>query len=70
MPSVSRPEVWLACLFIAVNLTIALWDVWAWGAGKDNETVSWIMFQWSKAWPILPLVVGVVAGHVFWPQTR
>jgi len=36
-----------------------------WGAG---ETVSVVMLEFSKSYPIIPFLAGVACGHLFWPQ--
>jgi len=34
-----------------------------------NPTVSTVIQSWSRAFPILPLIVGILLGHLFWPRT-
>lgn len=57
-----------ALIFIGANLLIALWDLYCLGISKPNETVSYVMGEWGRDFPILPLFIGLVIGHVFWPR--
>lgn len=61
------PPLLLAVAFLAALLFIAVWDVYAaFGAG-NTQTVSAILYQWGREWPVLTLLVGLVIGHLFWP---
>lgn len=57
----------LALSFIFVNLLIALWDVYCAAKGDYLYTVSATFQEWAQDYPMLPLAIGVVIGHVFWP---
>lgn len=57
----------LALMFILVNLAVAIWDLYVQAIGKPTDTVSYVFQQWGRDWPVLPLLIGVVIGHVFWP---
>lgn len=53
---------------IAMALLIVSYDVFAvlkWGGEKS---VSWQMWLWAKAYPIVPFLLGVIIGHWFWVQ--
>ena len=39
----------------------------AWHFGPD-ATISRVIVNLSRAYPIIPLLAGVVLGHLFWPQ--
>jgi len=56
----------LAIALIMVAAACGVWDVLAAGYGHPEATVSECLIQWSRQWPILPLTVGVIIGHVFW----
>lgn len=58
----------LAVAILVVLLLAAVWDIAAGYRGQAAETVSSVLQAWSIAWPVLPLAVGVILGHVFWPQ--
>lgn len=57
----------LALAFIAVNLVVALWDLYCAAIGNYRDTVSMTFQDWGRQWPMLPLFIGIVIGHVFWP---
>jgi hypothetical protein len=61
-------KIYLSLLFLAVILTIWIWDWVVITQGKPQETVSATLWEWSSASPILPLCIGIVLGHVFWPK--
>lgn len=52
--------------------TVVLWIGWdvyvAFFNNEPGDTISRVVLEWSQAWPIIPLAVGVVAGHLWWPQ--
>lgn len=33
----------------------------------DGVTVSSVIHRWSTAFPVMPLLVGLLLGHLFWP---
>jgi len=35
--------------------------------GGNEATISACLWDWSKAWPVIPLVIGVLCGHIFFP---
>lgn len=35
--------------------------------GGNEATISACLWEWSKAWPVIPLVIGVLCGHIFFP---
>lgn len=55
------------CLLIALACAGA-WDIYAAYRGQGVEPVSVVIQDWSRRWPILPLLVGVLLGHLFWPS--
>lgn len=57
----------LATLLILVTAFCGLWDVIAVSKGNINDTVSRTLQDWSLMYPVLPLALGVVLGHIFWP---
>jgi hypothetical protein len=49
-------------------LAVGLWDVVAAARGRHHDTISIVVMEWSRAFPIIPLILGLVLGHLFWPQ--
>jgi hypothetical protein len=61
-------KIYLSLLFLAIVAAIWLWDWFAVIKGRDGETVSATLSEWSRAWPILPFLIGILIGHLFWPH--
>lgn len=57
----------LAIAIHVVILCVAAWDLAAIATGHPTLSVSHLTQGWAKENPILPLLVGVVIGHLFWP---
>jgi hypothetical protein len=56
-------------ILIAVALLLIGWDIYV-AANKDSgDTISEILL-WTSQRPILPFAMGVLMGHLFWPQNR
>jgi len=53
---------------IVAVLAIVCYDVFAYFAHGVDTTISRVVLGWSKQWPVIPFGVGVVSGHLFWPQ--
>lgn len=51
---------------IVVGL-VAAWDLAAAATGNPTLSVSHLTQAWARDNPVLPLAVGVVMGHLFWP---
>jgi len=45
------------------------WDVVAYLWGGNESTISRVITDASRNWPIIPLLVGIVLGHLFFSQT-
>ena len=60
----------LAVLLLSVVAGVGLWDIIAVGIGRPADTVSVVVQGWAMSFPILPLVIGLILGHVFWPHTE
>lgn len=58
----------LAIAFLCVCFTIGIYDVWAVYVSGVNDTVSAVLGRWGAQFPVLPLLIGMVLGHVFWPR--
>ncbi len=58
----------LAAALLLVVVLAGLWDIWVISMGRQADTVSAVLHQWSLQFPILPLIVGLLLGHIFWPS--
>jgi hypothetical protein len=58
---------------IAIILVLVVaggYDVYASTMLGGDLTVSARLQEWSRAYPILPLAVGTLLGHLFWTRGR
>lgn len=67
--STNGPTPW----FLLVWITSAIaYDLWVCLAMTPEQTISAFLLRLSLRWPLLPLAIcfgiGVLAGHLFWPQ--
>jgi len=55
-------------ILIVTALFLIGYDIYAYIEGGVGSTISRVVLAWSQAWPIVPLTIGVICGHLFWPQ--
>lgn len=60
-------KVTIGILIVAAAVLIA-WDVYVAANPTPGDTISEITLGFAMRHPVLPFVVGVVCGHLFWPQ--
>lgn len=69
---VSSAEFWNKSSFVIAGWLVAnlvfvgVWDITAYATGQESSTVSSVFRAWSHAFPQLPLLVGLLLGHLFW----
>lgn len=59
-------QLFLALSVIVHVIAVAVWDLFVVMRGHSHETVSRVISVWANEHPMLPLVVGIVVGHLFW----
>lgn len=62
---------WVAvtkALLVALVLALAVYDIVAYLRGGVRATISRIVLSWATRWPVVVLALGIVLGHVLWPQ--
>lgn len=65
-----QPHLWCAFFLLVGILVVGAWDVYALFFLPPGATVSAVVQDWSHRYPILPAIVGLVVGHIFWPVNR
>lgn len=66
----SQVQLWLAIALLVILFVVGIWDIYAsYWIGSGN-TVSYLIQSWSLQFPALPLLVGFLLGHLFWPIRR
>lgn len=68
MTTVTKARRWTVFLIITLVLAVILYDVLVYTAAGGEATVSDVVLGWAKTWTAVPLVVGILLGHLFWPQ--
>lgn len=58
----------LAGSLLTMVFMVGLWDIYVVAKGDYHDTVSSVIHHWSLMYPVLPLTLGLVLGHIFWPQ--
>jgi len=61
------PALFIALWLIANVLIVGLYDVFALFFLSPEETVSYWMQAWLRAFPVLGIALGIVIGHLAWP---
>ena len=53
-------------LIVFIILIVALWDCYVLYQGQQQATISVVIYESSKKWPVIPFVLGFLCGHIFW----
>ena len=56
-------------LILSAVVILIVWDLIAYTHGGNESTISRVVLEASRDWPIIPLLAGIVVGHLFFPQT-
>jgi hypothetical protein len=49
------------CLVLIWDITVMIFS------NNVNATISIVLYTLSKNHPMIPFIIGVLCGHVFWP---
>ena len=60
-------DFWIATVFFVIVMVIGIIDVIAVLSGGALPSVSDRLYLWSQRFPILPFLIGIVIGHLFFP---
>jgi len=58
----------LAIALLTVAMAIAIFDVAVQFGCPNGRTVSDYIYSWSRSFPLLPFVMGMVAGHLWFTR--
>lgn len=58
----------LAIALLVIMMLSGIWDVYAIAVNHPLDTVSRVLQDWSLKYPVLPMALGIILGHIFWPQ--
>ena len=58
---------YVAAVLMIVILFVGVYDVLALFAKGQAFTVSYVVKSWSAHFPVIPLLIGLILGHLLWP---
>ena len=61
---------WTIAILAACGAVLAGWDVYVAVHPVAGDTISELTLAAAMRHPIIPFALGVVMGHLFWPQYR
>src|SRR6476660_1434960 len=64
---VSAPAMWGSVLLLCFVLAVGVFDFIALQSNGRLMTISQVIQGWSSQYPLIPLLTGVVLGHLFFP---
>ena len=50
---------------VAATAALVIWDFVVAGNKVEGDTISEVIWDWSRQTPMIPFVVGFVCGHLF-----
>lgn len=56
-----------AGVIIGVTVVVIVYDVWAASIGGIESTISLVLWENAKLYPIIPFAFGGLMGHLFFP---
>jgi len=59
---------WVAAALSLIVFIVFLFDLFSVAARDELATVSAVVLEVSRKHPMVPLLFGVLMGHLFWPQ--
>tara|TARA_B100000029_G_scaffold460419_1_gene491387 strand:- start:1204 stop:1413 length:210 start_codon:yes stop_codon:yes gene_type:complete len=55
-------------ILLIMVLVVVAWDVTVTYGGKPEASLSQVILEKSMRDPIIPFLIGVIIGHLFWPN--
>lgn len=55
----------IACAAILIG-----WDIYVAANSSSGDTISEITLGFAQKHPVVPFALGVIMGHLFWPQKQ
>lgn len=59
-----------AVLLLLIIHFVLAWDVYAGMRWGGEASVSVVLAEWVRQYPIIALTTGIVIGHIVWPLPR
>ena len=58
---------WVDYILMGIIAVIVVVDVYL-AHNSEQETISWRMTMWGKKWPIIWVMIGILIGHLTFPN--
>ena len=55
-------------ILVTIGVLLIIWDIYVYVLPGDGDTISEVILAWAKSYTIVPFSLGVLAGHLLWPQ--
>ena len=68
MTNESPQRTWTIYVLIGITIGLIVWDVYVFMTAGSPATISRVVFRWAEAHPVIPFGIGVLCGHLLWPQ--
>lgn len=68
MNPADAPDVITLGVSLSVVALLIFYDVWTLIVRGYNTTISWNLYRFTQRFPIVGVAIGVVVGHLFWPN--
>ena len=53
-------------LIVLIVLVVGSWDSYLLFVGDEDATVSVVLYESARQWPVIAFMAGFLCGHVFW----
>lgn len=53
---------------IVVTAGLVIWDIVVASTEEKGDTISEVLLAQTKTRPIIATAIGIIIGHLFWPQ--
>ena len=55
-------------ILAAVTLLLIAWDIYVATNKQKGDTISEVVLGFARRHPVIPFALGVLMGHLLWPQ--
>lgn len=59
---------WTIGILAGVTVLLIAWDIYAAANKERGDTISEVVLGFARRHPVIPFLLGVLAGHLLWPQ--
>jgi hypothetical protein len=55
-------------IMVAAIVVLVIWDIYVATNPIPGDTISEITLNFARHHPVIPLIIGIIVGHLFWSQ--